>query len=37
MLVSLQLLDPPQDVAKVIAGWLLLAWFGGALAIALGA
>lgn len=37
VLVSLQLLDPPQDVTKVIAGWLLLAWFGGALAIALGA
>ena len=37
VLVGLQLLDPPQDVTKVIAGWLLLAWFGGALAIALGA
>lgn len=35
--VSLSLLEPPQDVLKVIGGWLLLAWFGGALAILLGA
>lgn len=37
VLVGLQMLDPPQNVTKVVAGWLLLAWFGGALAIALGA
>ena len=30
-------LDPPQDFLKVVAGWLLLAWFGVALAILLGA
>ncbi len=37
VLVGLQVLEPPQDVTKVVAGWLLLAWFGAALAIALGA
>lgn len=37
LLVSLQLLDPPHDIPKVVAGWLLLAWFGAALAILLGA
>lgn len=30
-------LAPPEDVLKVAAGWLLIAWFGAALAIALGA
>jgi ABC-2 type transport system permease protein/capsular polysaccharide transport system permease protein len=35
--VLMGLLDPPQDVLKVISGWLLLAWFGGALAILMGA
>ncbi|PZO89419.1 MAG: sugar ABC transporter permease [Sphingomonas sanxanigenens] len=30
-------LDPPEDVLKVIAGWLLLAWFGASLAMLLGA
>tara|TARA_R110000868_G_scaffold18003_2_gene78264 strand:+ start:11398 stop:12177 length:780 start_codon:yes stop_codon:yes gene_type:complete len=29
--------DPPEDVLKVIAGWILLTWFGMALAIFLGA
>jgi len=29
--------DPPEDILKVIAAWLLLAWFGMALAIFLGA
>lgn len=35
--VGLGFLAPPQDVVEVIAGWLLLAWFGSALAIFLGA
>ena len=35
--VTWGLLDPPADALKVIAGWFLLAWFGGALAILLGA
>jgi len=30
-------LTPPEDVLMVIAGWLLIAWFGAALAILLGA
>jgi ABC-type polysaccharide/polyol phosphate export permease len=30
-------LDPPEDVLTVIAGWLLLAWFGASLAMFLGA
>ncbi len=29
--------EPPQDALKVIAGWLLLAWFGAALATFIGA
>lgn len=35
--IGLGILAPPQDVIKVIAGWLILAWFGAALAIFLGA
>jgi ABC-type polysaccharide/polyol phosphate export permease len=30
------LMQPPEDVFKVIGGWLLLAWFGLALAILVG-
>ena len=30
-------LEPPQDVLTIAAGWLLIAWFGSALAIFLGA
>jgi capsular polysaccharide transport system permease protein len=29
-------LEPPVDVLTVIAGWVMLAWFGGALAMLLG-
>jgi ABC-2 type transport system permease protein/capsular polysaccharide transport system permease protein len=35
--ISLGILAPPQDIIKVVSGWLLLAWFGSALAIFLGA
>jgi capsular polysaccharide transport system permease protein len=35
--IALGMLAPPQDVIKVIGGWLLLAWYGAALAIFLGA
>jgi ABC-type polysaccharide/polyol phosphate export permease len=28
--------SPPEDILKVILGWFLLAWFGGALALLLG-
>jgi len=30
-------LTPPEDILQIAGGWLLLAWFGGALAIFLGA
>jgi ABC-type polysaccharide/polyol phosphate export systems, permease component len=30
-------LDPPVDVLEVVGGWLLIAWFGAAMAIFLGA
>lgn len=30
-------LNPPEDVLTVIAGWLLIAWFGASLAMLLGA
>lgn len=30
-------LEPPEDVLTVIAGWLLIAWFGASLAMLLGA
>ena len=30
-------LSPPEDILKVAGGWLLLAWFGGSLALLLGA
>lgn len=30
-------LQPPEDVLKIVQGWFLLAWFGGALAVWLGA
>ncbi|EQB00636.1 sugar ABC transporter permease [Sphingobium quisquiliarum P25] len=30
-------LEPPEDVLTVVGGWLLLAWFGGSLAMLLGA
>lgn len=35
--IVLGILDPPQDIIKVVLGWLLVAWFGSALAIFLGA
>lgn len=30
-------IDPPEDLLKVLAGWLLLIWFGASLGILLGA
>ena len=35
--ISIGILEPPEDILEVTGGWLLLAWFGAALAIALGA
>lgn len=37
LFISIDWLNPPEDVLKVFLGWILLAWFGGALAIFLGA
>ena len=30
-------LDPPENVLQIFGGWLMLAWFGGSLALFLGA
>ena len=35
--IAIGILDPPEDIIKVAGGWMLLAWFGAALAILLGA
>ena len=34
--ISIGWIEPPEDVLKVIGGWLMLAWFGAALAVLLG-
>jgi ABC-2 type transport system permease protein/capsular polysaccharide transport system permease protein len=35
--ISVGWIKPPEDIIKVVVGWLLLAWFGAALAILIGA
>ncbi len=35
--IAIGWLDPPEDLLEVVGGWLLIAWFGSALAISLGA
>jgi ABC-2 type transport system permease protein/capsular polysaccharide transport system permease protein len=35
--ISIGMLTPPENVLEVIAGWLLIAWFGSALAMFVGA
>lgn len=35
--ITIGWLQPPQDLLEVIGGWLIIAWFGAALAIWLGA
>jgi len=35
--VSLRLMSPPIDMLLVLSGWLMLAWFGTALALVIGA
>jgi ABC-type polysaccharide/polyol phosphate export permease len=37
LFTSISWLDPPEDVLQVVFGWILIAWFGSALAIWLGA
>ena len=34
---AIEWIQPPDDLLKVIGGWLMLAWFGAALAILIGA
>jgi len=34
--IAIEWIAPPEDILMVTAGWLALAWFGAALAIALG-
>lgn len=35
--IAIGWLAPPEDFLTVVAGWLIIAWFGAALAVALGA
>lgn len=35
--IYVEWMEPPDDVLKVVAGWLMLAWFGASLAMFLGA
>jgi len=35
--ISIGWVDPPEDILEVAGGWLIIAWFGSALAIWLGA
>lgn len=35
--IALDWLAPPEDFLTVVAGWLIIAWFGAALAVTLGA
>lgn len=35
--VALESISPPTDLLKVLAGWAMLAWFGAALALLVGA
>jgi capsular polysaccharide transport system permease protein len=37
LFITLGILKPPEDFLQVASGWMLLAWFGSALAILLGA
>lgn len=35
--ITVGMIDPPEDLLKVVAGWMMLAWFGMSLALLLGA
>jgi ABC-2 type transport system permease protein/capsular polysaccharide transport system permease protein len=37
LLISLGWLEPPEDLLKVMGGWLMLTWFGMSIALLLGA
>lgn len=34
--ITIGLMQPPQDILKVLFGWFMLAWFGASLAVLLG-
>lgn len=36
LFIAIEWMDPPEDFLTIAAGWMLIAWFGSALAIALG-
>jgi ABC-type polysaccharide/polyol phosphate export permease len=36
LFVSIGTIQPPTDLLKVVGGWLMLAWFGGSLALLVG-
>ena len=37
LFVSIGWMPPPADMSQVLKGWILLAWFGGSLALVIGA
>ncbi|MEM1194991.1 MAG: ABC transporter permease [Pseudomonadota bacterium] len=37
VLIAAEMIAPPEDILKVLGGWLIVAWFGIVLGIALGA
>ncbi len=37
LFIAIEWMEPPDDILTVFAGWLLIAWFGCALAVGLGA
>lgn len=37
ILISAEWIEPPSDILQVLVGWFFLAWFGGALALIIGA
>jgi len=37
LFISIDVISPPVDLLQVIGGWLMLAWFGAALGLVLGA
>ena len=36
-LIGIDFIKPPEDILKIISAWIMLAWFGAALALVIGA
>lgn len=34
--IALEMMPPPEDILQVVGGWLMMAWFGGALGLLVG-